>query len=181
MEPDSSMKATRTGDKYIIILKNMVDKISKTAIGLLKSGASPRKLTWSVAFAVTCGVFPLPGTTSLVCLVAYYLFNLHLVTIQFVNLLMTPINLATFISFIRMGEYIFSVEPTPLSLEPFKESPLNAILQFWGALCRGIAVWFMFVGPATCLLYLLLKPAIKAAMDVVSPQNRTPSSQSPKP
>jgi len=80
------------------------------------------------------------------------------------NLLMTPLNLATFLSFVRAGEYLFGVSPVPLSLQPFKESPLQALATFWSSLCLGIVVWLMFFPPATALTYLALKPIIRRVM-----------------
>ena len=93
-----------------------------------------------------------------------FIFKLNLAMVQLVNLCMTPINLATFMSFIRAGEWIFGATPVALSLEPFKEAPLRALSDFWISLCYGIVAWAIFTPPATFVLYQLFKPILRRAM-----------------
>jgi hypothetical protein len=77
---------------------------------------------------------------------------------------MTPINLGTFMTFIRCGESLFGVEPVALSLEPFKTAPLQALATFWISLCYGVVAWLLFTPPATFLAYQALKPLLRRAM-----------------
>ena len=131
---------------------------------VLKSGATPEGIALSLAFGLTGGVFPIPTVTTVACIVLAWLFALNFPAVQLTNLLMTPVNFATFIPFIRVGEWLFGVSPAELSLSLFQSDPLQAISLFWISLVRGVVAWLVFLPPATALLYIILKPIIKRVM-----------------
>jgi len=136
---------------------------------ILQSGATPEGLALSLAFGVTGGVFPVPATTTVICIAFAFLFKLNVAMVQLVNLLMTPVNLATFLTFIRCGEALFGAQPVALSLEPFKEAPLRALGDFWVSLCYGVVAWAIFTPPATFALYQMFKPVMRMAMAGMGP------------
>ena len=131
---------------------------------VLKSGSSAEGIALSLSFGLTCGVFPVPTTTTLTCILCSYLFRLNFPAVQITNLLMTPINLATFVPFIRCGEAMFGVEQSELKLSMFQDDPLNAIRVFWLSLLRGIVAWLVFLPIATAVCYVVLKPIIQQLM-----------------
>ena len=131
---------------------------------VLKSGATPEGIALSLAFGLTGGVFPVPAVTTVACIVLAYLFSLNFPAVQITNLLMTPVNLATFIPFIRVGEWLCRAEAVELSLALFQVDPLSAIRLFWLSLVRGVLAWLVFLPLATAALYVLLKPVIRRLM-----------------
>jgi uncharacterized protein (DUF2062 family) len=131
---------------------------------VLKSGATPEGIALSLAFGFTGGVFPVPTVTTLACIVLAWLFRLNFPAVQITNLLMTPLNLATFIPFIRGGEWLFGVERVELSLAFFRSEPLAAIGVFWKSLLIGCLCWLVFLPCATALLYVVLKPIVRRLM-----------------
>lgn len=146
------------------VLRPLQAKVVTPMINILKSGATPEGIALSLALGITGGMFPVPATTTVVCVLFAYLFQLNLAAVQLTNLLMTPINLATFMTFIRYGEALFGAEPVPLSLEPFQTDPLGALATFWISLCYGIVAWAIFTPPATFIAYQALKPVLRKAM-----------------
>ena len=46
-------------------------------INQLKRGTSPEELSWTIALGVTLGIFPIMGSTSLVCFIAGWIFKLN--------------------------------------------------------------------------------------------------------
>jgi uncharacterized protein (DUF2062 family) len=140
-------------------------KLLTPLISLLKSGATVEGLAKSFAFGFVGGIFPIPATTTLACLLLVWIFRLNFAAVQLINLLMTPLNLASFIWFIRCGEWIFSASPVELSLNSLQNNPiLDSIRTFWVSLCYGIIAWLIFLPVATPILYLILKPAVRIAM-----------------
>ena len=131
---------------------------------VLKSGATPEGIALSLAFGLTGGVFPVPTVTTLACIVLAWLFRLNFPAVQITNLLMTPLNLATFIPFIRGGEWLFGVERVELSLAFFRAEPVAAIGVFWKSLLIGCLCWLVFLPCATALLYVILKPIVRRLM-----------------
>jgi uncharacterized protein (DUF2062 family) len=131
---------------------------------VLKSGATPEGIALSLSFGLTGGVFPVPAVTTVACIVLAYLFSLNFPAVQITNLLMTPVNLATFVPFIRMGEWLCRAEAVELSLALFQVDPLSAIRLFWLSLVRGVLAWLVFLPLATAALYLTLRPVIRRLM-----------------
>lgn len=66
-------------------------KIVDPLMDQLKSGVSPEKLALSLALGVVGGVFPVPGLTTLPCVLFTVLFSLNPVAPQVVNILVTPL------------------------------------------------------------------------------------------
>jgi len=145
------------------------DKVVVPFVAVLKSGATVEKISLSIAAGVSCGVFPVPGTTALVAFVVTYLFKLNIMAVQLLNMLMTPLNFATFIPIVRAGEYIFDRTPAPLSFEPFKKAPFEALSIFWRSLACGVTIWFLAAIPCTWLLSRLLRPFIARLMSPSAP------------
>lgn len=146
------------------VLKPLKHKVVTPMVNILKSGATPEGIALSLAFGFTGGLFPVPATTTVMCVIFVFLFKLNIGAVQIANLLMTPVNLATFLTFIRYGESLFGAPPVELSTDAFKSDPIAALGKFWVSLCYGIVAWAIFVPPATFILYISLKPVMRRAM-----------------
>ena len=136
-------------------------------LALLKTGLSPRGLAWSVAGGLALGVFPMLGTTTLLCVGAALAFRLNQPAMQVVNYLAYPLQLALLIPFIRLGERLFGVAAMPLSLSAIlgalKVDTLGTITLFWTRIWHACVVWALLALPAMALLALVLRPIFAAA------------------
>ena len=83
---------------------------------LLLQGITPEKIALSLACGAVLAVFPVLGSTTLLCAVAAILLGLNLPAIQLVNYLMYPIQLALIVPFLRAGAFLFHTKPLPFSL-----------------------------------------------------------------
>jgi uncharacterized protein (DUF2062 family) len=62
-------------------------RLVRPILHLLTQGITPEKIALSLAFGIMLGVFPVMGTTTVLCLIAALLFRLNLAAVQFVNFL----------------------------------------------------------------------------------------------
>lgn len=129
------------------VVRPLQTRVVTPMVNILKSGATPEGIALSLAFGFTGGLFPVPATTTVMCVIFVFLFKLNIGAVQIANLLMTPVNLATFITFIRYGEALFGAPPVELSTDAFKSDPIAALGQFWVSLCYGIVAWAIFCVP----------------------------------
>ena len=90
-------------------------RLVRPILQLLTQGITPEKIALSLAFGIMLGVFPVLGTTSLLCLIAALVFRLNLAAVQLVNLLVNPLWFALLIPFVRVGERLFGVPPNRCS------------------------------------------------------------------
>ena len=91
-------------------------RIVQPIIDLLKQGITPEKIALSLAFGICLGVFPVLGSTTILCLAAAFLFRLNIPAIQLVNYLIYPVQIVLIMPFIRLGERIVGARPIPFSL-----------------------------------------------------------------
>ena len=134
-------------------------------LALLRMGATPRTLAWSIAAGLLIGINPVIGTTTLICLAAAFSFRLNLVASQIANHAMFPLELALVIPFIRLGSRVFHTAAMPLSPRLFfqaaRTGPLTLARQLWSWEWHAFVVWAMVSILAAPLIALALTPLLK--------------------
>jgi uncharacterized protein (DUF2062 family) len=133
--------------------------------GFLLQGISPSKLAWAVALGLVIAVFPVFGSTTLLCALAALLFRLNMPAIQLVNYFAYPLQFALFLPFIRFGEVLFGAPPMPFSVPQiftmFREDVLHAIAVLWTSTWHAMVAWLLVAPFAALLIKLLLVPVFK--------------------
>ncbi len=146
-------------------------KLWQPLLQLLRQGVTPRKLALSVALGFALGIFPMIGSTTLLCFVFGYFLKLNPVAIQLVNYFTYPLQLTLFLPFFHMGAFLFGVPPIPFSLDEIfvrlAEQPFDVIGELWSANVRAIVAWLLAAIPIIWLTAMTLETAfvrIAAAM-----------------
>ena len=133
-------------------------------VALLTQGITAEKIALSLSFGIVLGVFPVLGSTSLLCAAAAVIFRLNLPAIQLVNWLIYPLQLFFFVPFIRMGERLFRAAPLQLSLAQMlamiRADLPHAVATLWLAEVHAMTAWLLIGSPAILLLYFLLSRAL---------------------
>jgi uncharacterized protein (DUF2062 family) len=140
-------------------------RLVRPVIELLRHGVTPEKLALSIALGVALGVFPVLGSTTLLCALAALVLRLNLPAIQIVNYFVYPLQIALLIPFYRLGETLFSAGHLPLSVPQIyamiRASTSGAIRALWTTTWHAIVVW-SFVAPlGAAAVYLILTPALR--------------------
>ncbi|MBA4058115.1 MAG: DUF2062 domain-containing protein [Marivirga sp.] len=129
---------------------------TNVVIQALSQGITPRKLALTCSLGVVIGIFPIFGTTTLLCLGLALLFRLNIPLIQLVNYLVAPLQLILVLPFIKLGTYVFQLTPFPYSSDQLMSMFRNdfwLLLKETGlALTIGIGVW---IGISIPLFFLL--------------------------
>jgi uncharacterized protein (DUF2062 family) len=142
---------------------------------LMTQGLTPEKIALSLAFGMVLGIFPILGSTSILCAVAALIFRLNLSAIQLVNYLIYPLQFLLLIPFLRLGEKLFHATPLRLSVAQMlamaHADPKHAIATLWLAGLHAMAAWLL-IGPAAIwLLYFLLSRALRKIAGSVGPRD----------
>jgi uncharacterized protein (DUF2062 family) len=134
---------------------------------LLTQGITPEKIALSLAFGIVLGVFPVLGSTTVLCAVAALIFQLNLPALQLVNYLIYPMQLFLLVPFIRMGERVFRAPPVELSLTQIlamvRADLPHAISALWLAEVHAMSAWLLIGSPAIFLIYFLLSRTLRQA------------------
>jgi uncharacterized protein (DUF2062 family) len=136
-------------------------KLAVPLLNFLKQGLSPEKLALCVALGITLGLFPMLGSTTILCTSAALLLRLNVPAIQLINYFVYPLQLILFIPFLRAGEILFGESPIPLDLtlifSMLQADLLGTIRLLWWTNVQGMAVWAMLAAPAGIGIYFILK------------------------
>jgi uncharacterized protein (DUF2062 family) len=134
-------------------------------LALLRMGATPQRLAWSIAAGLLIGINPLIGTTTILCLAVTSCFRLNLVAAQIANHSMLPVELGLVAPFLRLGSRAFHTAPMPLSpglfLSAARTSPLALTRQLWLWEWHALVMWAALSVVAAPLLALALTPLLR--------------------
>jgi len=132
----------------------------------LRQGISADKLSWTIALGCAFGIFPVMGTTSVVCLIPAAIFKLNQPVIHAVRLALWPVHLALILPFIKIGQWFFGSEQitgsVPILLKEFFESPARFSENYWLAALQGIAAWSVAIIPLIFIVRAITFPILRA-------------------
>jgi len=142
--------------------------------GQLKQGITPQKVSLTIALGATLALFPILGSTTLLCFIAALWLKLNQPIIQAVNYLMYPLQILLIVFFVRIGEWITRAQPVSFSipelLRKFQESPAKFMHEFGMTGLHGIIAWLLIAPFLVALLYWVLLTPLKKAAQLSAPK-----------
>lgn len=137
------------------------EKITLPVINLLKQGLSPSKLAMVIALGMTLSVFPVLGTTTLLCTLAALLLHLNLPAIQVANYMAFPLQIILFFPFLEIGETISGRNLKDISestlISAFNAGFFQAISELSQYLILACFGWILASIPLFFVLFFFLK------------------------
>ncbi len=131
----------------------------------LTLGTTPEKIAWTISLGVVLGVFPIMGSTTLVCLFVGWLFRLNQPVLHVFKTLVYPLHLALILVFIRLGERLYGVPlisfSIPQLLGRFKADPLQFARDFGMAAWHGVSAWLLIAPVAVILIKVAVLPVLR--------------------
>ncbi len=135
----------------------MKDKFFRLIKEQLTQGVPPQKIAFTISLGVTLGIFPILGSTTLLCLAAGTRFKLNQPLLQTVNYFAYPLQIIFIPVFIRLGETLFRAPHVPFSIPAalalFSSAPSEFIKIFWLSALQAVAAWSLAAIPFTFLAY----------------------------
>lgn len=132
----------------------------------LKQGITPDKIALTLALGGVLAIFPILGTTTILCGLAAVLLKLNQPIIQLANWLAYPLQLLLLVPFCRLGEYIFGTPLLSLSIpqmvQRFDAAPLKFIDDFGVIALGGIGAWCIIAPFAILVIYAVLRWPLRA-------------------
>lgn len=136
-------------------------------IALLKQGVAPRTLALAIALGAGIGIFPVLGISTLALTALALTLKLNLPTVQLINYLVSPLQLALIIPFLRLGERLTGAAHLPMTLEQgfaiLNHGLLQAVNTLSGAIVHAAIGWFAAMPLSMLVLYRVLSIALDQA------------------
>ncbi len=130
----------------------------------LTQGISPERLAWTISLGMVVGVFPIMGSTTLVCLLVGYALRLNQPILHVFKTAVYPLHLVLILVFIHLGQRLFNVPPLSFSipelLSQFKSDPLQFAKDFGLAAFHGVVAWVLVAPFAVFLIKLSILPVL---------------------
>jgi hypothetical protein len=140
-------------------------RVVEPLLQLLRIGATPQRLAWSIAIGAVIGLNPLLGSTTLLALAVASMFRLNLVASQLGNHLMYPLELLLFPVFVRLGIALFHTGKLPLDrrelVHAVKFHPWETTRLLWSWEWHAMVVWMVFAVVLAPLLQRALRPVLE--------------------
>lgn len=120
-------------------------RIALPILALLRMGASPERLAWSIAVGLAIGINPLLGSTTLVCMAVAVVFRLNLAASQLANHAMYPVQIVLVVPFLQLAARVFHAGRLPFSAKTLyaeaRAHPIDLIAQLWTWEWHALVVW----------------------------------------
>lgn len=141
--------------------RRLIDPIGRQ----LTQGVTPREISFTLAAASVCGLFPFLGFTWLLNLVVGIVFRLNQPILQTLNQLMTPLHLPMILVYVRIGEWMWQAEAEPFSVielvKDFADLPFSAFINKFGwAGVHAATAWLASAPLLFAVTFLVVRPII---------------------
>jgi uncharacterized protein (DUF2062 family) len=140
-------------------------RVALPVLALLRMGASPEKLAWSLAAGLLIGINPILGSTTVLCLAVAFVFRLNVAASQLGNHIVYPLELILVIPFIHVATRVFHTAPMPLSanelLHAAREHPLALSRQLWLWEWHAFLLWAAIAVVAIPIIALAITPVLR--------------------
>ena len=160
------MSASGHGNSELVARRSFWQRrVVSLIVAQLQQGITPEKIALTIALGLVLGLFPIIGSTTLLCSLAALVLRLNQPVIQLVNYLTFPLQLGLIIPVYRAGERLFFQTPVPLSI-PLIQARFQAdfgqfLLDFGQIALQGVAVWFLLAPLAVSVLFFSLRPVLR--------------------
>lgn len=131
----------------------------------LTQGITPEKIALTFAVGSAFALFPILGTTTILCLFVGIALRLNQPIIQIVNALCTPLHLPVIVAMVKLGEIVFNVPHSHMGIRMmnhmFWEDPREFFEQFGRTALHAIAAWTVIAPFWMITVYLIALPVLR--------------------
>lgn len=132
----------------------------------LTQGITPEKLALTVAVGSALALFPVLGTTTLLCFIAGIALRLNQPIIQLLNQALWPVHVPAIYGCLRLGARVFGVPPMSFSVHHAKamlwSQPTLFFEEFGLSLVHAIVAWAILAPGYIVAVYYLSLPIMRA-------------------
>lgn len=144
-------------------------RVIAPVVALLKQGVTPGLLAISLAIGLVVGVFPIVGTTTVLCVGIALGLRLNVAAMQVTNYLVYPLQFLLLVPFVRLGEFLMRADPVPLSLDQvkavFAQGAWHGFSALSTSLGHAVLGWAITAPLACAAAYVVLRPILERSAD----------------
>lgn len=140
-------------------------RIADPIVAQLTQGLTPHKIALTIAIGSAIAMFPILGTTTLLCLLVGIVMRLNQPIIQAVNYACTPLHLTFIFYAFRWGDRLFGTAHTRLEFRSMMHllhtHPLDFVGTYSLTALHAIVVWAALVPFWSAIIYYIALPIMR--------------------
>lgn len=140
-------------------------RIVDPVVSQLTQGLTPHKIALTVAVGSSIALFPILGTTTMICLLVGIVLKLNQPIIQAVNYACTPIHFPFIFFSFRWGNKWFGNPDTHLAFRPMmrllREHPIDFVTTYSMTALHAILVWAILIPFWAIAVYYITLPIMR--------------------
>jgi uncharacterized protein (DUF2062 family) len=141
-------------------------RIADPIVEQLTQGITPEKIALTVAVGSACGLFPIWGTTTLLCFLVALILRLNQPIIQLLNWALVFLHVPVIFWLVHLGDFIFGVPHRKFDVHAmhllWKSDRIEFFDKFGVILLHATVAWALLVPFFVVLCYYLLLPVMHA-------------------
>lgn len=139
-------------------------RVRDPIVAQLTQGITPEKIALTIAVGSALGLFPILGTTTLLCFVVGLVLRLNQPIIQLINQALWPVHIPAIFWCVRLGEKIFGEKPVNLRLmgRLLHQHPEQFFQQFGAAAFHAIVAWAILAPFYVAAVYYIALPITRS-------------------
>ncbi len=142
--------------------RRVVDPI----VAQLTQGLTPQKIALTIAIGSSIAMFPILGTTTLICLIVGVFMKLNQPIIQAVNWACTPIHIPFIFYSFKWGELAFGSAHTRLEMRVMRrllvDDPLRFVQDYSTTALHAVVIWAILVPFWAAAVYYISLPIMRS-------------------
>lgn len=140
-------------------------RVRDPIVAQLTQGITPEKIALTVAIGSAVALFPILGTTTLLCFLVGLALKLNQPIIQLINQALWPVHVPAIFLCVRLGERIFAVQHVRFSIRAmnqlFWNDPRQFVHTFGSTALYAIVGWLVLAPFYTAIVYYILLPIMR--------------------
>ena len=141
-------------------------RVRDPIIAQLTQGITPEKIALTLAVGSAFALFPILGTTTLLCFLAAYALRLNQPITQLINQACWPLHVPAIFLCVRLGEKIFGSAPVHFSIREmnslFWKEPARFFQDFGTTALHAISAWAVLAPLYMLAVYYVSLPLMRS-------------------
>lgn len=140
-------------------------RVRDPIVAQLTQGITPQKIALTVAVGSALALFPIVGTTTLLCFVVALALKLNQPITQLINQACWPLHVPAIYLCVRTGEKIFGVRPVSFSIRQmnrlFWNEPARFFHDYGATALHAVVAWAIFAPFYIMVVYYVALPIMR--------------------
>lgn len=140
-------------------------RVRDPVVAQLTQGITPEKIALTVAIGSGIALFPILGTTTLLCFLVALLLRLNQPIIQLINQALWPVHIPVIFGCVKLGERLLGAHHEPISLRQMQQlfwhHPTAFFQEFGATAAHAIVGWAVIAPFYMGAVYLITLPIMR--------------------